>query len=469
MVALAACILGSGLFTVFPLQVSLIAIAAATTVALLYIAGYPNLILLALVAVSITNFTEVAIARWQLPSMTKFLFVYAMLSLILSVAQGKHRIAFKPKILGIVIFYFLASAATVFWAYKPLVAYDGVVLLFFDMLFIVLLLVMVQDLPTLRTLSRVFLFSISFVAALGAIKMGIGDLTLDMFGFAHVSEPGTGDDVDSNRLAGPFTDPNAYARILLLAIPFAILEAAFARSLLMRGAATAALTALVAALIFTKSRGALVGLVAIVGFLLMYLRAYIFRASLVIIPACTLFILFLPSQFASRTESVLGLLSNEQAQVVRHDQSIYNRLDSMLVGLDMFTQHPVGGVGLRNYAELFQKHVLNAHYAARHEARDAHSLYLEVAAEQGLIGLLALITLYGYALHTAFFATNRLSRRSIADASLPLAIGLSLIGFLAASIFLHEAYARTYFIVIGMALALPQCMEKLKPRISSTD
>ena len=461
---IAACGIGSGLLAVFPIQVGLVLIALTATIALLYFAAHPNLIFLALVAVTTTNFTDVSMQRWQIPSMTKFIFAFTLVSLAISVAGNARKITIEPITIVILGCYFLSGAATVFWAYEPLTAYEGTVSLFFDMLFVVILLAIVQDIQTLRVVSRVFLFALAFVAALGAIKFSLGDPTLDMFGFAAILHPSLDDGFYGNRLIGPFADPNTYGRILLLAIPFAMLEVGFGRSLLMRMTATTALCALIAALLFTKSRGTLVGLFARFGVFLVYFRAYIFRAMLVIVPACGLIILTLHNQFVTRAESVLGFVSSDQARLVKHDSSIYNRLAEMLTALDMFTTHPIGGVGLDNYGELFQKYTLDNHYVARHEARAAHSRYLEVAAEQGLIGLLAFLTLCGFALRRAFHSSRKLGRYSAWEASLPLAIGLSLVGYLTASVFLHDDYSRLFFIVVGMALALPKCIEIGKSR-----
>lgn len=456
---IAALGIGSGLFALFPVQVSLLIIAAVGAIALFYFIGHPSLILLALIAITATNFTDIAMQRWQLPSMSKFLFVLTLVSLGVSVARDKQKITIDPMTIVIAGCYFLAAAATVFWAYEPVSAYAGTVALFFDMLFIVILLAIVKDIQTLRALSRVFLFSLAIVAALGAIKFSLGDATLDIFGFAQILHPSLDDGYYGNRLVGPFSDPNSYGRILLLAIPFAMLEIVFGRSLLMRTTATTALCALIAALLFTKSRGALVGLFAMFGVLLIYFRAYLFRALLVIVPVCALIIMTLPDQFVTRTESMLGLVSANKARVVKHDQSIYNRLAEMLTALDMFTTHPIGGVGLDNYTQLFQKYTLDNHYVARHSARAAHSRYLEVAAEQGLIGLFAFFALCGFSLGRAFYYSRAIGRHSVREASLPLAIGLSLVGYLFASVFLHEDYSRLFFIVIGMALALPQCIK----------
>ena len=61
----------------------------------------------------------------------------------------------------------------------------------------------------------------------------------------------------------------------------------------------------------------------------------------------------------------------------------------MIVGLQMFADHPILGVGLGNYPLLYQQYSQRLGIDLRSEIRQAHNLYLEVAAETGLLGLLS--------------------------------------------------------------------------------
>jgi O-antigen ligase len=67
-----------------------------------------------------------------------------------------------------------------------------------------------------------------------------------------------------------------------------------------------------------------------------------------------------------------------------------NRYAYWRVGLGAFADHPVNGVGSGGYrVEWLQRRDF------AETVRDAHSLYVETAAELGIVGLLALATLFG--------------------------------------------------------------------------
>lgn len=75
------------------------------------------------------------------------------------------------------------------------------------------------------------------------------------------------------------------------------------------------------------------------------------------------------------------------------------RVDFWRVALDDYADHPVAGSGAGSY-----EHYWNEHRPFGYKIRDAHSLYLEVLAELGPIGLALLVLALGVPLVAAFFA-----------------------------------------------------------------
>jgi O-antigen ligase len=102
---------------------------------------------------------------------------------------------------------------------------------------------------------------------------------------------------------------------------------------------------------------------------------------------------------------------------------------------------------------------------SRLEARDAHNFYLEMAAESGLVGL----SLFGLLLAFSFNGLFQIHKVLIqagrdADASLVKAYAIGLIGYLTAAFFLHSAYPRFLWLLLGIAMAVAQLAPLIWPQ-----
>jgi O-antigen ligase len=98
----------------------------------------------------------------------------------------------------------------------------------------------------------------------------------------------------------------------------------------------------------------------------------------------------------------------------------------------------------------------------RIEQRSAHNLYIEIAAETGLLGLTAFGILVFGALR-GLWATWKMFRNSnkiplgttVPQAKIIAAFGVGLIGYLMAGMFIHDAYPRFLWMLIAIAFAMP--------------
>ena len=73
---------------------------------------------------------------------------------------------------------------------------------------------------------------------------------------------------------------------------------------------------------------------------------------------------------------------------MRTEVSFRGRMSEYAVGFRMFRDNPVLGIGYDNYAANYLDYSMRIGLDPRRTERSAHSLYLEVLAEQGLLGLL---------------------------------------------------------------------------------
>jgi len=200
------------------------------------------------------------------------------------------------------------------------------------------------------------------------------------------------------RVQGSFGHPNAYGGYLAVLIPLAVAFAASRSfSARLRWFGLFALALAIPALVLSYSRGAVGALVAgsIVWLALMRPRLAVLAAVFVAVGA----IMFAPIAFKERfsskeTSADVGLRSDIWASAI-----------------DIYSERPVLGVGLNNFPEAYASLPSTLSTGAQrrllHQSQvlvppHAQNLYLNVLAEEGLLGLLALIALAAAALGTIY-------------------------------------------------------------------
>jgi O-antigen ligase len=128
----------------------------------------------------------------------------------------------------------------------------------------------------------------------------------------------------------------------------------------------------------------------------------------------------------------------------------------MGAALAMFWDRPLTGVGFGNFPSEYPDYADDLGIDVRDTSREAHNLYLETAAETGIVGVLMLAGIF-VASFAAIAAGRRRFRRmaDLRSDGIGFAVAVSLVGYLITSSFLHMAFARLVWLVIGVALAFP--------------
>ena len=188
------------------------------------------------------------------------------------------------------------------------------------------------------------------------------------------------------RIAGSFGHPNQYAGFLAVLMPLAA-AMGFTRGVspALRILSLGAIALALPAISFAYTRGA-VG--ALVGAAILWLAWTRRRSALALaLAAIVALIAFAPSAFQERLESV-------------EDNEVALRSDLWGSALDIYAAHPVLGVGYSNFDEGYAQ--LPSTVSAASQRRllhkqqvlvppHANNLYLTILAEEGVLGLLALL------------------------------------------------------------------------------
>jgi O-antigen ligase len=161
--------------------------------------------------------------------------------------------------------------------------------------------------------------------------------------------------------------------------------------------------------------------------------------------------------YTSRLGQLTSWLSQDESLQNASDPALEGRKGEMMAGVAMFLDNPLLGIGFGHYPLNFQQYSLNNKLMVRGSDRPAHSLYLETAAERGVIGLIVLATLMVMVARNVAHSRRRLKRMGNTDgAHLVDGFGLGFLLYMVAATFLHAGFARPFWAYIAVALTLCQ-------------
>lgn len=263
---------------------------------------------------------------------------------------------------------------------------------------------------------------------------------------------------DRARAFGTVNDPNYFGQLLLVLVPLAIWAALNGRTWRGKSFGMAALLLLLAAIGLTFSRGAYLGAVVVLCVYAMYLQ--LDARYLLILPLVGALLYVAPPEFRARFGTLDEVLPGNNAGAYA-DGSLQGRTVKAEIALTMVADNPIFGVGRGNYRLHYRDYINEIEGAGSNTERDAHSLYLEVAAEQGIVGLAVFVGL----LATVWGRLRKAEKLfAAADeyrmAALAVAVKVGLLGYLVTSLFLHGAYGYMLWLQVGMAVALVVIAER---------
>jgi O-antigen ligase len=175
-------------------------------------------------------------------------------------------------------------------------------------------------------------------------------------------------------------------------------------------------------------------------------------------------LIFIPTSYYERILSLQDLVPNERGNInVRNDPAIQGRASEFLTGWLMYKENPVVGVGLSNYVTQYQEYTKRVGLAPEATPRSAHNLYLEVAAETGTLGISIFMVIIWLAMRSILIARKKLFEVDMDDsAHIVTAFAIAFCGYLIAALFVHAAYPRYFYLLIGIAFALSPMVNQLK-------
>ncbi|ULB11727.1 O-antigen ligase family protein [Cereibacter azotoformans] len=205
------------------------------------------------------------------------------------------------------------------------------------------------------------------------------------------------------------------------------------------------------ALIFSFARSAAIAY-AIVGICLAwrYRRSrYTPLAMFGVLVAAVGALPFIPAEYWERMATIFG---------GGGDWTLGRRLSYNLIGIQLFAERPVFGIGPGNFAERFNDPEFRFYPGRTLLGRELHNMYLSVLTQYGVVGAAAFYGMLGGAL----VALRRVLRAPASETLRiwALALGFGYSAYLIASLFLPNEYTKYTWILCGLCAALHRVNEK---------
>ena len=208
----------------------------------------------------------------------------------------------------------------------------------------------------------------------------------------------------------------------------------------------------IASVIATSSRGALIGAVAaLIWMIIKSKRKTVAFVSVAIVLAIAY--TFIPPQ------------SYERLQASGDDGTSVARLTRWKAGIDMLNEHPVFGVGYENWSTYYK----NFYYIPDQASLLSHNIFIQAGAELGYTGLIIYFMMILY----TFVNNHRTRKLALASGNnfiLYTAHGLdaALVGFLVSGFFVTVLYYPYFWVNTALVVALNNVANKQFEQIPTT-
>jgi O-antigen ligase len=255
------------------------------------------------------------------------------------------------------------------------------------------------------------------------------------------------------RQAGPIGEKNRYAQIMLLLVPLGMFRFWGERRLLLKAAAAlCTLFALVgAALTFSRGGAVALGMTLLLMAAVRHIRL---RDLLAIGFALAVIALLFPrtiERLTSLQALATALDPGTTAGILQADGAIQGRATEMLAAGLVFLDHPLIGVGPGMFPHYVEEYARGLRLRLLTTNREAHILYLGIAAEHGALGLLCFLGIIVVTLRSLWRGHRRWRHARPELANLNAGFFFVIVVYLTTGLFLHMSYIRYFWLMLALA------------------
>jgi len=434
--------------------------------------GQPVYILLALVAVLIfafaiislqfgllvtvflvyTRFSDVIVHNFSGPSIAQAFIAIIILAILVRWAIFREvPMGWQQPTLLLVVFG-LFGFSSMIYAHDTTRVATALGFYVRDAIIAVVVAVLLQTGTSFRRLIWVFILVGIFLGTLSAYQFLTGSFTNSFGGFANAQVMQILGATNDYRLGGPVGDPNFFAQILVVIVPLALERLMHDPRMFRKILALWCLIVVVLSIMFTYSRGGFVALVAAIFIFFIFYPPRTYHIPIFIVSILLLFSIA-PHQYFDRILSLNQFFGKSTLGL--QDPALRSRVTENLTAWEMVKSNPLVGVGLSNYSTVYAVYSRILGYPIPAIESAAHNLYLEVLAETGILGFSVFALIIFHSLRRIIRARAVFLHAYLSDyTGMATSFLIGLIGYLIASMFVHGAYPRYFYLLVGIALSL---------------
>lgn len=344
---------------------------------------------------------------------------------------------------------------------------------------IVLYFLVLNVIRSLTMLQRVFWTLVFVCSLLGALTI-FQELTntydKSYWGFMQRKKSIDFDELDyeeysgAKRAEGPVGEQNRYAQLMVVILPIGLYLFMTERTPRRKWLALIGTGLTFSGVLLTFSRGTFLAL-GLVFFLIMCLGYIRPRHALAGGLALVVAVAIALPDYITRIAGLVDVarLQSASSDARGLDSSLRGRFAQNVAALYVFADYPLVGVGPAHFSKFYVLRYGNAVGTKylRGERR-AHNMYLEQAANTGLLGFFAFMAIVLFILWRLWRARQFFRARSATLVNLATAFGLSIVCYLITAVFLHLSYQRYYWFLLALAGAALQILNKAALETANT-
>ena len=422
-----------------------------------------------LVFITHSNLSTLLIEQLGAPSVAKILVSLIIISLMIRHSlYGIPLSGYKPITLLLIIYGLVGLFSML---YEPYVSSSIKSLISFgkDSIIAIITVLLVKKYSLLRQIFWALIASGAILGTIAFIQYLTGTYDNNYWGLSQAPSHQIVGKIDDFRLSGTLGDPNFFAMFQYVILPLAIDRLLSEKTLFLKILAGYCACIILFTVVFSYSRGGFLGIVVMIfSFACLYRHRAWQVVTGAIVALCILS--YLPNSYYAERIFTLEYLTPDKKGASKSERSFQGRKSEMYVAVLIFMDNPLTGVGLGNYEKYYQKYAQRLLIDLRKEDREAHCRYLEILAETGLTGFAVFcsILLFMFKGLRRSWQKTRISGLTDLEYSIS-ALSITLIGLMVGFIFLHDAWPRFSWLLVGLAYAIPNILNgELENTVSVT-